>query len=289
MDDHDVDVYLRRERRRRRILTVVFVLMAAGGIAAVAVASWRVEHPSAPPKIELTAEQRGQIRAEIARSRSLLEEADRPWHSAIAAVDPAAVAAAEGPGGGACNPIEYARRMLAENTQSSSFGTWELLDRPLQASGGSGGSMMSLGRTPFPLAFIEAGEPPPAHSPEATIRLAQLERQLALIDTASHRTFEERLRVARIDALHAPSVLVELTEVRQPDETGGGGFAYREFAPGAVRARAWVYEPARGAVVCAGIVSAASSTSVDTGVTNLDEDLLVNLLRALPDGVRRVP
>lgn len=278
----ELEAALRRsERRRRGVLIGIGVLGAAGALAFVVYGQRRAGGPgSRDPEPALTAAQQQQLVAAIAKSRETITAHDADWRAAIDGVEPHEVPA-EAP---ACGALASSKRGLAASPQSSEFGSWELVDEPITRF--NSGSMASLSRTPWPLGMSLAGTPPPAHSPHARFRLRELERLAAQLAEPSYHTFDERLRAATIDKLYANDVQLVIDNVREPELVAG---TRDRYSGGAITARAWVYDHDSRRVVCAGVVRATSSPAVDTGVTNLNDDLLTNLVRAIPDGVREVP
>ena len=287
MDD-DFEAWIRRSQRRRRVGLIVGALVFFGGIAAlVGRQAWRKYRVTHPPSVALSKDQRSSMTARIAQSRWKIQEADQPWRTAIESVKPV-----ESATGRTCKALEYARRVTGANPQSGSFGSWELSRVELPISQFRGGSTASLSRAPFPIGFVKRGEPLPSQSPEARHYLRELARIEAELDQPSWQTFAGRLAAATVDELRARDVLLrvevaeEASEVRTSEVRPG---VIREFVPGRLVAHAWVFDHELRRVVCAGVVEAQSSVTIDTGVSNLNDDLLTNLIRAIPDGVRAVP
>jgi hypothetical protein len=217
--------------------------------------------------VKLSAAQREELDATIAGSRAAIEQLDAPWHAAVAAVDPKKV----DPGGPVCEALDFAASDLASNPQG--WSSWSV-DSPL---GFNGGSTASFTGAPFPLAFLKAGEAVPAHSPGASAYLKQLDQA----GGPSTLAFEDRKSRAKIADIPPIDVLVRLDEVVEPKL-----LEENRFVAGQLVASAWVYDHSANAVVCAGTVDVTNSTTVDPGTSNLDDDLMISLVRALPGGLR---
>jgi hypothetical protein len=281
----DLEAELRASQRRKARGSIVTVAILFTGIAAfVGWYKWR-DYASThrPHEAPLTSEQRAALVAQIARSRELIAAADGQWRAAIERVDPMKIAG-RGP---QCSAIAYSRRGLAENPQSSSFGSWEILELPIDQF--KGGGTASLTRAPFPITFIKAGEPIPEQSPEARLHLRQLKRMEAGLDEPTNFSFEERLRAARIEKLRADNVLLRIEAVKEAEELPSGSRYREEFEGGVVIASVWVFDQEARRVICAGSFAADSSSKVQLGVSSLNDDLLINLLRKIPDGAHEVP
>lgn len=278
----DLEAQLVRSQRRRRTVLSAVGIAGAAGLALLFASGGRCGRGDgyADPQPPLTAEQKQELRDAIAKSRAAITAADAGWRAAIDAVDPAAVPTTAPP----CNTLAIFNDDLRKSPQSSEFGSWELLDDKVIDRFNSG-SMASLTRTPFPLGLVAADQPPHTASPEARFRLLELDRFERALDEPSSTTLAERLRDARIEKLYADNVYLVLDRAQDAQLVAG---SRDQYTAGAIRARAWVYDHTTKKVICAGIVTATSSTSVDTGHTNLGDDLLTNLVRAIPDGVRSV-
>ncbi len=132
--------------------TVYQVRRVHVGFAVMLLASCQKKHPSPNPQVS---------EAEAAACELAIETADTGWTAAISAVDPSRV----GSDLPECAALSWADATLAQNPQS--WHGWQLLPVPWEHGG-----MMSVSSTPFPMQIINATEPIPAHSPEATIDLA---------------------------------------------------------------------------------------------------------------------
>jgi hypothetical protein len=219
------------------------------------------------PPIALTAAQRAQLAQQAAHSTQNAGELDRGWSTAIAAIDPR-----QHTSGPPCKALAAAHYALASNPQSSDWGSWDVDPLGFNAS-----SIASLTRTPFPLQIVAPGTALPTTSPELQARLARLARANA---DSSFDTFDVRLAAVTIAALTTTDVLIALDrfdEPRQLDKV--------TFSPGSITGRVWVFDHTRGKVVCAGIATATSSADVDLRSSNLTDDMLINLVRAVPDQV----
>jgi hypothetical protein len=281
MHEDDFEAGLRRSQRRKQIIVIALGVLVLGGVAALLGHRLLQKHEEEhyePPTHALSDAQRKELATALENSRKLIEEADRPWRAAVAAVDPKTIADDAPP----CPALE--RFDLDDNPQAGSYGSWHLPEPPIDRF--KGGSSASLSRTPFPVHMVRGVIPP--HSPEATIRLGQLESMSRQLSQDTHRTFEDRLGEATMDKLETTDVLLIFDVVREPEGTGDP-HARDRFKPGAIVARGWAFDHETNQVVCAGLVTAQSSTTVDTGTTNLNDDLLTNTVRAIPEGVRKLP
>jgi hypothetical protein len=218
------------------------------------------------PPVALTAAQRAQLEQQAAHSMQRTGELDRGWSAAIGSIDPR-----DHTSGAPCKALAAARATLASNPQT--WGPWDAA-APLAFNASSSAS---LGRAPFPLEMVAPGGALPTTSPELQARLARLAR--AKVDP-SWETFDARLAAVTIDALTTTDVLIALDRVEEPRRLD-----QVTFAPGSIEARVWVFDHARSEVVCAGIATSTSSDEVSLLSSNLNDDLLIRLVRALPDQV----
>jgi len=97
-----------------------------------------------------------------------------------------------------CAELSWAKSSLQRNPQSSSFGSWELLDLPIHQF--KRGSAASLSRTPFPLAIASAAGGLGSNSLDARYRLRQLDRETQQLETRPRFCRERR----SIDCERAP-------------------------------------------------------------------------------------
>lgn len=237
-------------------------------IAVVLLACQKDRHGEA-----LSAAQQTQLRDALTKARAEVVAADAGWSDAIAKVDPLAHADAE-----RCTALDFEESTLSQNPQS--WHGWDLSSIPWERGG-----VMSVTTTPFPVTIIGKADAIPANSPEASARLHEIDRMLAEIASPSFRTFDDRMKDIP-KTLYATDVLVRLDVAIRPKEVVANT-RVREFEGGFAHARAWMYDHAKKSVVCAGIISAESSASVDTGWTSIGEDLLLNLIRAIPRSLRK--
>ena len=235
-------------------------------LAAIAACKHDDTYGTPVPPIALTAAQHAQLEQQAAHSMQRAGELDRGWSAAIGAIDPR-----DDTGGAPCKALAAARATLASNPQT--WGPWDV-DAPLEFNASS---IASLSRAPFPLEMVAPGGALPATSPELQARLARLARAKA---DPSWQTFDVRLAAVTIDALTTTDVLIALDHVKEPRRLDQA-----TFSPGSITARVWVFDHARDKVVCAGIAMATSSDDVDLLSSNLNDDLLIRLVRAVPDQI----
>ncbi len=228
----DSDSYV-EARFQRSVLRRRATLVAIGAVVVVAVVvlfvrslvhEGRDADGDRLPKIVLTPAQKQQLDATIAKSRAHLDELDRPWHAAIATVDPRQTPFDAPP----CTALRWAAQQLAGNPQSLDWGSWQVIT-PLRFNASSSAS---LSRTPFPLEFVAKDAPLPDHSPEAAHYRADLD---ALADGGSpYATFEQRIHAATVDQLRVTDVLVRLDIVVEPKLQTSG-----RFRPGTLVGSVW--------------------------------------------------
>ena len=264
---------LRSARRRRAVIIVIGAGAAAVLVWYIARSVWRQhsyeEQPQRSNEVVLTPAQQQELAAVIAQSRQQLAQLDAPWRAAIMAVDPRTL-----PERPACTALDWAQRSLAGNPQSD-WGSWRV-KFPLPFNGSS---IASFSRSPFALSFIAAGEEIPKLSPAAMGKGADL-------DDLEHgywstSTLEHRKEIATVHELASSDVLVRIDRVVEPKLEAGN-----LFKPGTIEVSAWLFDHDKNKVICAGVVVASSSTTVDPGSSNLNDDLVINLVRALPSGMR---
>ena len=268
-EEDDFEAELRASARRRRGTLVAIGLLAFGMIVAfVGRPLFRRYHPDGAPTVTLTPAQEQELRATIMATTQQLTQLDAPWRPAIAAVDPRALAA-----GASCTELNWAKNGLAGSPQSSDWGSWSV-DRPLDINGSSNAS---FSHTPFPLRFIAASDDLPQLSPAASGKIARLEE---LVHGWSTTPLAEREEMASVRELPSTDVLVRITRVVEPKLVPGD-----RFVPGELEASAWVFDHMANKVVCAGVVTSQSSLVVDPTLSNLNDDLMINLVRALPSSL----
>ncbi len=220
------------------------------------------------PEIKLTPAQEQDIAATIKQSRARIAELDKPWRAAITAVDPYVVR------DGKCHELEWAIAGLRGNPQTRDWGSWDVLP-PLAFVGGASAS---FSHAPFPITFLKVGEPIPDSSPHAAAEFTNFKS----LEKGRWRTktFEERKQLATHETLSSVDVLVRFDRFIEPKLK-----EHDIFTPGELEVSAWAFDHDKNAVVCAGVFTAKSSPTVNWHYTNFNDDLMINLMRALPGGI----
>lgn len=266
-DDDALEAIQRESQRRHRIFVRTLKAGAIVVLVMVVVAAYarfRRLNPddTATYVIRPPAEQ-AELEDERETASAALLGLDTGWRAAIDAVDPALHTT--GPG---CPQLASAEVRMRAHPQHVEFGSWEIGEIPLHDTESSS---YSLTRTPFPVTFVGVGEPLPTMSPE-------VRASLAMIDGRYHPRDREPAR------LHSTDVLIQLVDVQRGHHASNSAV----FTPSFVTARVWAFSHGRHAVVCVGVVYATNSASVEFGVTNLSDDLMTNLLRAIPSHLHAV-
>jgi len=282
MDDEEFEASLRRSHRRRRRILVALAVVGAVGLGVLMTRNIWQAHPGqygtrAAPTHALTRDQREHMMALIEQSKLKIAELDAPWRAAIERIDLIVL-----DGGGPCEPLSGFRDALRGRPGSSWYG-FDVLDTPIDRFKGT--EFAILTQTPFALAMVRVGDAMPSMSASARARLGELAKIRGELDKPTHWTFEELSHRATVDALDGPDVLLVLDEIREPERDRRMKIG---FVGGRIRARGWVYDHRDRRVVCAGLVQAESSETVNVRDQSLNDDLLVNVVRAIPGSMHRV-